>query len=341
MFGRRLSHAGHSHHTEHPHPAAQAGVAHAPRRGRARGARPADRAAARPRQLRLLGERQRRATRSAARRSTAPGRTTTSSPASATPHRVAVDSKFIYWTRQHADQHRAREPGRQRRRTPTSSRPASTIRTGIAVTSTTGIYWANTTRDRHDRPRQHRWQQSSRQLRHAGGTNICGLAADQSFLYWLDSRRPPQIGRAPVWAAATGDPSFITASRQTHGAASRSIRSFLYWTTARTERRPGAGRRWHAAVRTSFPTNDQRPSSAASAVNSQFIFWSERRPRAGIGRANINGSAPNPSLDPPRVTSTPTCSPPPPPTRSRSTPSARTRRRARRASTPRCRGRAR
>ena len=42
-----------------------------------------------------------------------------------------------------------------------------------------------------------------------GSVDVCGLAADQSFLYWLNSSGALRIGRAALTGAGP-DPNFIT-----------------------------------------------------------------------------------------------------------------------------------
>ncbi len=132
---------------------------------------------------------------------------------------------------------------------------------------------------------------------------VCGIAADQSFVYWLDNSAF-RIGRAPV-SGGSPEPNFITLPSGSAGCGIAVDPSFLYWAAAigrQRQRRARAGgrrrgrRQLHPQRHSSIRSSRRRP-----AVNPQYVFWSNPSPSFGsgaIGRANINGSSPNPSLIP-------------------------------------------
>jgi hypothetical protein len=208
------------------------------------------------------------------------------------PRAVAVDSKFIYWTENGADRiGRANLDGTG----PNSSFITTNVSdpTGIAVTQS-GIYWANT-------------GISADSIGHANidgsnpvasfifpaGDNTFGVATDQSFVYWLDSAPSPngRIGRAAL-GGGTPEESFIPGIGTGEGVAVDP--SFIYWTndTSGIGRVPVGG----GSPNSGFIPNVTTPNPPHGvAVNSQYVFWSDGD-QARIGRANIDGSAVNPSL---------------------------------------------
>jgi hypothetical protein len=209
------------------------------------------------------------------------------------PAGVAVDSKFIYWAEYGSNRiGRANLDG-------TGAKP-DFITTGViqpqglAVTSNSGIFWANNV-------------PGSKTIGHANidGSNpvanfaavgyACGVAADQSFVYWLDNTNQ-RIGRVPV-SGGSPDPNFITVPSSGCGLAVDN--SFLYWDAAlqKLGRVPVGG----GTADPNFITNATQGVlfGPAPAVNSQYAFWSNASPTPGsgaIGRANINGGSPNPTL---------------------------------------------
>jgi low-density lipoprotein receptor class B len=211
------------------------------------------------------------------------------------PIGVAVDSKFIYWADWNANQiGRANLNGTG----VTLNFIPGVHPEGIAVTSNSGIYWGNDTG-------------TSDTIGHANidgtnpvisffptGTSICGIAADQNFVYWLDNTNN-RIGRGPL-GGGTPDPNFITLPSGS-GCGLAVDSNFLYWSASPNNvgRVPVGG----GTPDPNFISNVTsgilfRPSPA---VNSQFVFWSNGNPTPGsaaIGRANLNGSSPNPSLIP-------------------------------------------
>jgi hypothetical protein len=128
-----------------------------------------------------------------------------------------------------------------------------------------------------------------------GSVDVCGLVADQSFLYWLNtSGGPLAIGRAPL--SGTGpDPNFIPVASAGCGVAVDG--SFLYWAGGTTIGRAPVG---GGASDAAFIPAAAASSATGVAVNSQYVFWGNLAgpPPASnfVGRANINGTAPNPSL---------------------------------------------
>jgi hypothetical protein len=207
------------------------------------------------------------------------------------PQTVAVDSKFIYWTEGGDRIARANLDGtgvNDSFITTGVSNP-----TGVAVTANSGIYWID-----HD---------VGGLIGHANidGSNPvggfiqteaidpCGLAADQSFLYWLNTSGDLRIGRAPL-SGASPDPNFVTVTNAGCGVAADS--SFIYW-----DANDSIGR---VPVGGGVSDANFIPASAAGApcgvaINSQYVFWGNLTNLTGpnfVGRANINGTAPSPQL---------------------------------------------
>jgi hypothetical protein len=204
---------------------------------------------------------------------------------------VAVDSKFIYWTEHTADRiGRANLDGsgvNSNFITTGVSDP-----TGIAVTQSNGIYWANNPAgiDTIGHANIDGGNPSASFIAPAG-TNTFGVAADQGFVYWLENDSPQRIGRAPL-SGGSSDPAFITGIGTNEGMAVDP--SFIYWTNATTgiDRAPIGG----GAVQPNFiPNLTTANPPRGVAVNSQYVFWSDAD-LARIGRANIDGSAVNPVL---------------------------------------------
>lgn len=208
------------------------------------------------------------------------------------PSAVAVDSKFIYWGESNRIG-RANLDGSGSN--PNFITTGVTGPFGIAVTANSGIYWVN-----HD--------VGNDTVGHAnidgtspvgnffntGSVDVCGLAADQSFLYWLNTVTPFRLGRASL-SGAGPDPNFISLSSAGCGVAVDA--TFLYWATGNNTigRAPvGGGTPNEAFVPAAGGT-----STCGVAVNSQYVFWGNLTGASGpnfIGRANVNGNAPNPGL---------------------------------------------
>jgi hypothetical protein len=209
------------------------------------------------------------------------------------PIGVAVDSKFIYWSERGATDRigRANLDGSGVNPNFITSASGVSNPSGVAVTPT-HIYWANgsntigranldgtgpvadfitTTSDAH-----------------------CGIAVDANFVYWTDTINPSDtIGRAPLGGSGS-DPNFITGISAECGVGADS--SFLYWGTDTPSRSIG-----RATIGGGGATNDFIPNAVSSgvpcgvAVNPQYIFWGNEGASA-IGRADISGSSPNPTL---------------------------------------------
>jgi hypothetical protein len=215
------------------------------------------------------------------------------------PQGVAVDSKFIYWADTGANRiGRANLDG-----TGVNLNFITTgvsMPQGIAVTSASGIFWAN-------------GASPSKTIGHANidGSNpvtnfatvghACGVAADQNFVYWLDNTNN-KIGRVSV-SGGVPDPNFITLPTG-NGCGLAVDSSFLYWSARNSMSMLGSVGRVPVGGGAANP--DFIPAipsgilfTPGPAVNSQYAFWSNPSSTPGsgaIGRANINGNGPNPNL---------------------------------------------
>jgi hypothetical protein len=208
------------------------------------------------------------------------------------PQAVAVDSKFIYWAEGGTSRiGRANLDGTGVNLNLIASGVENPL--GLAVTANSGIYWLN--RIVGD-PVGHANIDGSNpveDLFQTGSIDPCSLGADQSFVYWLNTSGDLRIGRASLSGAAP-DPNFVTIANAGCGVAADS--SFIYW-----DANDSIGR-----VPVGGGTSDANfiPASAAGApcglaINSQYVFWGNLTGPTGpnfVGRANINGNAPNPQL---------------------------------------------
>ncbi|HSD25157.1 MAG TPA: hypothetical protein VLB79_12605 [Solirubrobacterales bacterium] len=210
------------------------------------------------------------------------------------PRGVATDSRFIYWTEAGPGSNaigRANLDGsgvNHQFITTNVTNP-----TAVAVTSS-GIYWTNEV------------GMGGTSIGHAnidgsnpnpnfipGPLDPCGLAADSSFIYFF-SNDGAHIGRATLGGTGV-DPNFVTIPEPFCGLAVD--QSFLYWSS------DGGNTVGRVPVGGGTPNGSFIPAGTTSggptgvAVNSQYVFWSnpDAMPPA-IGRANINGASPNPSL---------------------------------------------
>jgi hypothetical protein len=199
------------------------------------------------------------------------------------PVGVATDSKFIYWADTAANKiGRANLDGtgvNQNFITTGVTNP-----TGIAVTSS-AIYWGN----------------GDNTIGHANidGTGPVGgfisaatsngLAADSSFLYFLGDL---SIGRATLDGTSV-DPNFQAVPEPFAGPAVDP--SFLYWASdaGNTVGRVPVGGGTPDGNFIAAGTTSGGPSGVA--VNSQYVFWGDIDADT-IGRANINGNAVNHNL---------------------------------------------
>jgi hypothetical protein len=212
------------------------------------------------------------------------------------PIGVAVDSKFIYWADWNANRiGRANLDG-----TGVNLDFITGVHPqGIAVTTNSGIYWGNDT-GTNDTIGHANIDGSNPVTNFAAtGTSVCGIAANESFVYWLDNTGgAPKIGRVSV-SGGSPEPNFIPLPGGA-GCGLAVDSSFLYWAASvpgSVGRVPVAG---GTADRSFIPnTNGSILFSPGPAVNSQYVFWSNSSITPGssaIGRANIDGSSPNPNL---------------------------------------------
>jgi hypothetical protein len=214
------------------------------------------------------------------------------------PAGVAVDSKFIYWVEKGANRiGRANLDGTGVN--PSFVTSAVVDAQGIAVTSNSGIFWVNNVGTATPDTIGHANSDGSNPIGNfATITNACGIAANESFVYWL-ANSDQRIGRVPV-SGGTPDPNFITVPSGA-GCGLAVDSSFLYWSASTNSvgRAPVGG----GTADPNFITNTDTSLlfSPSPAVNSQYVFWAVGNPSPGsgaIGRANINGSSPNPNLVP-------------------------------------------
>jgi hypothetical protein len=208
------------------------------------------------------------------------------------PLGVAVDSKFIYWSERGADRiGRANLDGSGVNPNFIPSASGVSNPAGVAVTPT-HIFWANGS-NTIGRANLDGTGPVANFITTTSVTH-CGIGVDASFVYWTDTQNPSNtIGRAPLDGSGS-DPNFITGISAECGVAADS--SFLYWGADL----PSVGR---ATIGGGGATNSFIPNAVPSgvpcgvAVNPQYIFWGNPTVTA-IGRANLNGSSPNPTLVP-------------------------------------------
>jgi hypothetical protein len=210
------------------------------------------------------------------------------------PLGVAVDSKFIYWAEVGTDRiGRANLDGSGVNPNFIPATAGVGNPTGVAVTPT-HIYWANggETIGRANLD----GSGPVANFINTTSDSQCGLAADSNFVYWNSAQNPNDtIGRAGL-DGSNPSPGFITGLDA--GCSPAVDSNFIYWTTDSTPGRVG-----RASVGGGGATNDFIPNATASglacgvAVNSQYVFWGNPEGDA-LGRANINGNAPNLTLVP-------------------------------------------
>jgi hypothetical protein len=211
------------------------------------------------------------------------------------PTEVAVDSRFLYWSESGTNRiGRANLDGSSPN--PNFITTGVTSPFGLVVTANSGIYWVNHIAGNDTVG--HANIDGSNPVGNffdSGSVDVCGLAADQSFVYWLNtSGGPLAIGRAPL-SGVGPDPNFIPVTSVGCGMAVDA--SFLYWEAGNAiGRAPVGGGSSDAAF---IPATAAGADPSGVAVNSQFVFWGNLAGTPGanfIGRANINGNAPNPAL---------------------------------------------
>jgi hypothetical protein len=213
---------------------------------------------------------------------------------------VAVDSKFIYWTQGQSTTStigRANLDG-------TGVNPnfiphASGVQdfdnlpahAAIAVNSSS-IFWQNTGSGLVGKANIDGSSPTGNLVQSGPGV-VCGLAADQNFVYWLNAGVSQSIGRATV-NGGNRQTAFIGGVTGSCGLAADS--SSLYWgsTTKAIGRAPIGG---------GTANNNFVPSAVSAAndicgvaVNSQYIFWGNSGTSDSVGRSNLGGGSSNPSL---------------------------------------------
>ena len=219
-------------------------------------------------------------------------------------HGVAVDSKYVYWTQGTGATStigRANLDGTSPNPSFIPSSSALNFTTGypeagVAVTSS-AIYWVNTATSRIGRA-DINGANPNGSLVNVGGDPICGVAADQNFVYWMDAGLGSAIGRAnPDGTGPTLN--FVPGVTGNCGLAVDS--NFLYWGASgraigRAPVTGGAG----SANNSFLPNAATTPNTACGvAVNPQYLFWGNANAGGGagaIGRSNLDGGSPNPSL---------------------------------------------
>jgi hypothetical protein len=211
------------------------------------------------------------------------------------PSAVAVDSKFVYWTQPNSIG-RANLDGSSPN--PTFVNTGSPTPLGIAVTPS-AIFWVSD--DTHIGRVDINGTNPQPNFISAPGSVICGIAADSSFVYWADTGGGQRIGRAPV-GGGSPDPSFITGA----GFVNCGIAvdgNFLYWPTRAAPTPPdsiGRAPVTGGAPNLSFIVNPTPPPNGpcGTAANPQYIFWGSSSPGGNnpIGRAGIGGGNVNPTF---------------------------------------------
>ncbi|MDX6606387.1 MAG: hypothetical protein QOD14_927 [Solirubrobacterales bacterium] len=214
-------------------------------------------------------------------------------------HGVAVDSKHIYWTQGSGATSSIGRANLDGSGVNSSFIPnsaglnfaATTPQSAIAV-NTNGIYWANTGTAKIGRANIDGSAPNS-SLINVTGSTVCGIAANDSFVYWLDASIGQRIGRAGA-EGSSPNLNFIPGVSPSCGLAVNN--SYLYW---------GAGSKaiGRAPVGGGTPNNTFIPSATSAAntpcgvaVNPQYVFWGNSGATDFIGRANLGGGASNPSL---------------------------------------------
>ena len=208
------------------------------------------------------------------------------------PHGVATDSRFIYWTQGDATSGsigRANLDGSGANADFIPHAAGVNSPSGVAVTATS-IYWQN---GGGSIGRANIDGSAPDPNFIATTTSNCGLAADSNFLYFLNNGGT-QIGRATL------DGSAVTADFASIPEAFCGLSvdyNYLYWGS------DGGNAVGAVPVGGGTPDPDYVGAGTMSggpsgvAVNSQFIFWGNYDTGA-IARANLNGSAPKLGLIP-------------------------------------------
>jgi hypothetical protein len=214
-------------------------------------------------------------------------------------HGVAVDSKFIYWTQgsgvtSSIGRAKLDGSGANPNFIPNSTAvnfAAAAPQAAIAVTAG-AIYWVNTGTARIGRANIDGTGPNG-SIVNPGGDPICGVTANQNFVYWMDVGLGQTIGRANPDGSGSQF-NFIPGVSGTCGVAVDG--SFLYWaaTGQAIGRAPVGG---GSANNTFVPSATSATNTTCGvAVNSQYIFWGNSGATDFVGRANLSGASSNPSL---------------------------------------------
>jgi hypothetical protein len=216
---------------------------------------------------------------------------------------VAIDSKFIYWTQGRGGNSSIGRANLDGSGVNTTFIPASAGVTnfaampdvaGIAVNSS-GIFWNNTAAVGQIGHSDLNGGNRTGTLVQTGPDVACGIAADESFVYWLDTSLGQSIGRATITG---GDrrPSFIMGAASVNACGVAVDPNFVYYgsSTKGIGRAPvGGGTANNAFIPSAVsPSNDV----CGVAVNSQYVFWVNSGATDSIGRATLSGNSPNPSF---------------------------------------------
>ena len=215
-------------------------------------------------------------------------------------HGVTIDSKFIYWTQgagvSTSSIGRANLDGSGAN--PNFIPPSAGLNFATPVpeadiaVSPSGIFWVNTGTGKIGRANLD-GSSPNPSFVDPGPEPNCGLAADNNFIYWMDVALGQRIGRASQSGGAV-NPSFIPGVSGTCGIAVD--QSFIYY--AATGKSVGRAPVGGGTANASFIPSAASSSNATCgvAVNSQYVFWGNSGPTDFIGRANLNGSGPNPGF---------------------------------------------
>ena len=160
---------------------------------------------------------------------------------------VAVDSKYIYWTQGSGASSsigRANLDGSGANASfiPFSAGPDFGTPTAAIAVAPTGLYWANTVTGSIGHANLD-GSGADGHFINTAGSSVCGVAADQNFVYWLDGSIGQRIGRAGL-DGSNPNLGFISNTAANCGLAVDS--SYLYWGSNVQRGRACAGRRRHA-----------------------------------------------------------------------------------------------
>jgi hypothetical protein len=208
------------------------------------------------------------------------------------PHGVATDSRFIYWTQGDATNGsigRANLDGSGANAQFIPHSAGVGAPSGIAVTPT-AIFWQH---DGNSIGRANIDGSAPNPNFIATTNSNCGLTADSNFLYFLNNGGT-QIGRATLDGASVA-PDFASIPEAFCGLSADY--NYLYWASDSGNTVGAVPVVGGAADPDYVPAGTMGGGPSGVAVNSQFIFWGNYDTGA-IARANLNGSAPKLGLIP-------------------------------------------